>query len=217
MPFYGDEKSPHENIMWQLSFPVDEVKARDLAGDLDLLKAIVLEKCGNWHDPIPSLIESTESSLFTAYPAYDRDPVPVLDNFLSPRAAEGLVLLGDASHPMSPFKGQGANQALLDGVNFVDHLIRKGNTEDAIHSFEAEMWTRVRRKVLESRERATTFHHPGILDGEFFFYRGVGSELLQRLKDKEINVRSGDDIDKLIMSEMNSLNLTENNSISSKG
>jgi len=42
---------------------------------------------------------------------YDRDPLPLLPKGQGTR----VTLVGDAAHPMSMFKGQGANQAIADG------------------------------------------------------------------------------------------------------
>jgi len=56
MPF--SKTDPTKNIMWQLSFPLDEENAKRYAKDSRALKCFLLEKCGHWHEPIPEMIKS---------------------------------------------------------------------------------------------------------------------------------------------------------------
>lgn len=79
-------------------------------------------------------------------------------------ASIAVTLLGDAAHPMSPFKGQGANQALLDAVSLARALRRAelfGGTAplcEALKQYEDEMLARSASKVVASRAAAECLH-----------------------------------------------------------
>ncbi len=171
----------HGETMWQLSFPMTEedAKALSLKGPSELKKE-AMKRCGLWHDPIPEMLITTPEELISGYPVYDREILETrLFRLGNTRCVDDgsdrVTMIGDAAHPMSPFKGQGANQALLDAVllarTLFDVVRRWENSkndnnndqekvilENALGQFEGNMLERSAAKVQASADAAQLLH-----------------------------------------------------------
>lgn len=163
MPFSKDE------VMWQLSFPLPESEAKTLAEKGQAaLKQEAIQRT-QWHSPVPNIVAATPEVQITGYPVYDRALLPP-DGL---QQAGACTLIGDAAHPMSPFKGQGANQALIDALSLARLIAKlgKSNTpwqesglrETVLNNFEAEMLERSASKVKGSADAVAYLHSETVL------------------------------------------------------
>ena len=163
MPYTSD------SVMWQLSFPMPEKEAKALSAQGP--QALKEEACRRtqWHDPIPQILAATLEAQISGYPVYDRE---LLESELLEKVGQ-VTLIGDAAHPMSPFKGQGANQALLDALSLARGITRgcrplsewrkAGLRKSVLTEFEAEMLERSATKVKDSAEAAQFLHSEIVL------------------------------------------------------
>jgi len=190
MPYDAD------SVMWQLSFPMPEEEAKALSAQgAQALKAEAIQRC-QWHDPIPQILAATQDMRVSGYPVYDR---ALLEPELLKQGAQ-VTLLGDAAHPMSPFKGQGANQALLDALSLARAITKNcrllsqwreaGVRESVLNEFEAEMLQRSAIKVKDSAEAAQFLHtdtvlHEGNEPRGRCLQRGESQEGIQRSEGQE--------------------------------
>lgn len=84
---------------------------------------------GDWHSPIPALLDAAGEDAVMRHDVYD---LPPLRTFASGRVA----LVGDAAHAMTPNMGQGANQALEDAVTLAAVLDDHDTVPEALAAYD---------------------------------------------------------------------------------
>ncbi len=131
---YDDDSYRHES--WVTECPREEV----------------LQRYAGWHESLLRLFEAGDT--WYKWALYDRDPIP--------RWTKGRVsLLGDAAHPMLPYLGQGACQALEDGAVLANALAASpGDPVAALAVYERIRRPRASQVVVTARARGVSNHLP---------------------------------------------------------
>jgi salicylate hydroxylase len=110
----------------------------------------VIDNYRGWHESLLRLFSATEKHYKWAL--YDRDP-------LTQWTKGRVTILGDAAHPMLPYLGQGACQAMEDGCVLAAALADAGDDVRAgLQLYERVRLPRARRVVLTARERGEDNH-----------------------------------------------------------
>jgi 2-polyprenyl-6-methoxyphenol hydroxylase-like FAD-dependent oxidoreductase len=110
----------------------------------------VLERYSGWHESLLRIFSAGE--VWYKWALYDRDPIP--------EWTRGRVsVLGDAAHPMLPYLGQGACQAIEDGCVLAAALAAEPDDPvAALRRYERSRRPRASQVVLASRERGVSNH-----------------------------------------------------------
>ncbi|WP_435971585.1 FAD-dependent oxidoreductase [Streptomyces sp. Qhu_M48] len=138
-------------------------------GDTAAAKAAVLSLFEGWDESLRGLVADADGALVPRRV----HALPVGHRW--DRVA-GVTLLGDAAHLMSPFAGEGANLAMLDGAELGRAIAaHPGDGEAALAAYEEALFPRAEESAAASAAALETMFGEQGLEGMIrFFGEGQG-------------------------------------------
>ncbi|MCH8550979.1 MAG: FAD-dependent monooxygenase [Natronospirillum sp.] len=137
---FGWSAVDHERIYWFAT--ANQPAGETVGGEARLSRLQTL--FGDWHAPIPTLLEATPAEDILQNDIHD---LPPLASWHRGRT----VLLGDAAHPTTPNLGQGACMGIESALVLARQLDRHTSPEAAFKAFFQQRHKRVTGVMLQSR------------------------------------------------------------------
>lgn len=129
----------------------------------------LIEPFRDWAPELAALVAATPPSAVLRHDLYDRKPG-------GPWTNGRIALPGDAGHPMRPFLGQGACQAIEDAQAIAEALAGEPDIPAALKFYERRRRKRASRAVRLSHRLAKLIH--------------LRSTILRALRDRAISMTS---------------------------
>ncbi|WP_405696460.1 FAD-dependent oxidoreductase [Streptomyces sp. NBC_01185] len=107
-------------------------------------KAELLRRFGDWHHPVPEIIDAVEPGQVLRHDVHQMTvPLPAFHGGRT-------VLVGDAAHAMAPTLGQGGNQAVEDAVVLAHHMAPEADQGVAAAAYSADRQPRTTAVVRKA-------------------------------------------------------------------
>ena len=120
------------------------------SGNPEAAKAALLEQFADWSPDLRRLVEEADGPLIPRHIS----ALPIGHTW---ERASAVTLIGDAAHLMSPFAGEGANLAMIDGADLGRAIVaHPDDVAKALAIYEAQMFPRAEGMAQESAEGLET-------------------------------------------------------------
>ncbi|MFC4942931.1 FAD-dependent oxidoreductase [Pseudonocardia sp. GCM10023141] len=126
----------HLGVMLRTAEDWLDTRGVDWSSDAAAARAVLLAELADWTPALTDLIRHCDDEMVPRR-------IYALPTDHSWPHTPGATLVGDAAHLMSPFAGEGANAAMLDGCELALALIEHGDdVEAALREYETAMFPR---------------------------------------------------------------------------